>query len=135
LLRTELLSEVYPSAKAFFELAESQYFPSFRALDPAHAGDLAFGSLRSSYEAHRNAVDKLTRSANANYQQITQDADEIAKTRLAVLLVISLCITTVTAAFGYFVTTQIGPRAARPRSRKKRGRRRLAHHRSDRLKR
>lgn len=101
-MRNSLLGEVVPPAEEFFRIADQELFPAARAQDQAKVRDLVYGVMNARYEAHRAAIDRLTRMANEHLAADSLEAERINGQRLWMLWAVGISIMGLVGLLGYW---------------------------------
>jgi len=91
-IREQLLTQAHRPAEQFFQLVSERFLPHLKAGDNAALrGDLK--ALRTSYEAHRQAVDRVVEMANRSNATQEQQADRaISRAGFGLVLVLGLAL-------------------------------------------
>ena len=85
-LRTALLADVHEPATRLFSMINNQFLPALRGQNTDLARSLAFGEMKTLYEAHRAAVVKLVGLAEAEQVRVEQSTDATINRTLLLLL-------------------------------------------------
>ena len=89
-LRKSLVEDSSKPALEFFQIVYNEFIPAIRKGDSETALKLAYGPLRTSYEAQRAAVDKTVELANARNVEDESAAAKSIKARVALLFGLGL---------------------------------------------
>lgn len=88
-MKEQLILQSYTPAIAFFELRDSQFVPAVQRGDKAQATALAFGAMRTQYEAHRQAIDEVVKLANTRNADIETAAARMIRRETLVVSMIA----------------------------------------------
>jgi len=89
-LRKTLLEDSYSPVERFYEVAQKNYFPALHARNQ-EAAESALTELRSLFEQHRAAIDRVVVQANARNQAGEQKAAESIRSGLLVMAILFIC--------------------------------------------
>jgi len=106
-MKSALVDASYAPAVDFFSILDTQLIPAVRAGDYAKARELADGSMKAKYLAHRAEIDKVVKLANDWSSSNEKAAAGIIASRTLLLIVIGSAITLVCFAFALFMMLNI----------------------------
>jgi len=84
-LKKSMVVDSYQPAKEFFEILERDFFPALKNKEREKALQIAIGSLKDKYEAHRQYIDKTVDMANVRNAEDEKSGREVISRNMIML--------------------------------------------------
>jgi methyl-accepting chemotaxis protein len=109
-IRQAMLEASYRPAMAFFDVRDRVFVPAVLSGDHARARLLAWGELRTHFDAHRAAIEEVVLLANRQNEQAEAEAAATIRQRTYGLVVLGIAAAAAVAALVMWVTASLtGP--------------------------
>ena len=99
-LKAALLSDAYRTAEDFYGLVDQRFIPALRKSDLATVGDLIQGPLKTKYNEHRAAIDKVIQMAIEHNSRKEDEVDTLVRHRIVTVFLMGGLFVT----FGYLLS-------------------------------